>query len=273
MVAIVVLALMVLFFAALFNSTTSVTGTSLTHLDADDQVRLFFGRVASDFSHMVRRPDLDYYVKSPTYPMTGNDQLAVYSEVAGYSDSTANDAENSVSLIAYRLNTSGTTPYIERMSKALSWNSGNTTGILPVVFEPITIATTWPTATNAAADADYETIVPNAFRLEYYYLLRSGTTSVTPWDPSVGSTGMNGFKDVAAIGVVIAITDRKTSLRVSTSALTALAAQMGDFTDGQAIGSLPVQWQTAVNSSSLAPTVQGGIRIYERVFSINPPSQ
>jgi prepilin-type N-terminal cleavage/methylation domain-containing protein len=290
LVSIAVLALLIALIGQLFNNASSASSISTTHLEADARVRLLFARMATDFSHIVKRPDVDYYFKSSANTQTGNDQMALFSEVSGYSSTS--DAQNAVSLVSYRVNTTGTAPCIERMGKALSWGGGATvistpgaTPILPLPFLPVTIAGNWPAAetvptststSDPGYDLDYETIVPNAFRFEYYYLLTSGALSATPWDTVAGHTAINGLQDVAGIGVVIAVTDRKASAIATSSSLTSFASNLSDWppSSGSAFGSLQTSWQTAASSSTTLPVaVRNGIRVYEQLFPINTPSQ
>jgi len=292
LVSIAVLALLVALIAQLFNNTTTASTVSTTHLEADARVRLLFGRMAADFSHIVKRTDVDYYLKSPTYVQTGNDQMALFSEVSGYSSVT--DAQNSVSLIAYRINNTGSAPCLERLGKALSWGGGSSS-ILPLPFLPRTVAVNWPAVTlspatsatsDPAYDQDYETIVPNAFRFEYYYLLHSGVLSATPWDTAAGHSTINGLQDVAGIGVVIAVADRKASALATSTQLQALSGQMADWATTTpsgistpppgtltTIGTWQTVWQQEVSLSTLSPAIKNGIRIYEQVFCIDTPSQ
>jgi len=282
LVSMAVLFLLILLIAELFSNTTRVITVSTDHLAADDQVRLLFERMATDFGHLVKRPDVDYYLKAPGYlavtnpvsanPESGNDQLAFYSEVPGYT--TATNAVTSLSLVAYRVNTSGTAPYMERMGKALTWSPGGSDG-MPVVFEPLTLSETWPAATSGTlTDIDYEPIAPNVFRFETYYLLTSGALSATPWDTVAGSTNLNAFKDVVAIGVVVAATDPKAAKLASSSALTTLAGQLPDFITGTTtnMGQLETEWQTAVSASTLEAAIKSGIHIYGRLFYIGGPN-
>jgi prepilin-type N-terminal cleavage/methylation domain-containing protein len=283
LVAIAVLALLVALMGQLFINTTAASSISSNHMESDARVRLLFERMAADFSHILKRTDIDYYLKSPTYLQTGpaNDQMAFFSEVAGYSD-VSGVQQNSVTLVAYRVNNTGSAPCIERLGKALSW-SGGSAGIYPVAFLPITIPATWPAATTTptsagtsdpAYDADYETLVPNAFRFEYYYLLHSGVLSATPWDTTAGHTSLNGLADVAGIGVVVAVTDHKSTPLVSTASLQSLAKNLADFsTSITSVGALQQSWQGTVTASTLPAAVRNGIRVYEQVFSVNTPSQ
>ncbi len=127
---------------------------------------------------------------------------------------------------------------------------------------------------DPAYDQDFETIVPNAFRFEYYYQLHGGALSATPWNTAAGHTALNGFADVAAIGVVVAVTDHKSTPLVSTAALTTLAVNMSDFTTSiTTVGGLQQSWSNTVSGSSLPSAVKNGIRVYEQLFSINTPSQ
>jgi prepilin-type N-terminal cleavage/methylation domain-containing protein len=303
LVAMAVLALLVALLGQLFINVTAASSISSNHMESDARVRLLFERMAADFSHIVKRADVDCFIKAPSYtefsspsgtitsttnPPSGafNDQLAFFSEVAGYSDITGVQ-QNSVSLVAYRVNNTGTAPCIERLGKALAW-SGGASGIFPVPFLAGTgngtqIATIWPQAaltpatssnTDPAYDADFETIVPNAFRFEYYEL-HNGTLSATPWTGATGHTTLNGFVDVAAIGVVVAVTDHKSTPLVSTTSLENLAKQLPTFTASgvTTVGGLQQYWQNTVTASSLPSAVKDGIRVYEQLFSIDNPSQ
>ncbi len=295
--AIAVLTLLVALLGQLFINVTAASSISSNHMESDARVRQLFERMAADFSHILKRTDIDCYLKSPSYTEwssptvttvsnsqmgPANDQIAFFSEVAGYSDVTGIQ-QNSVSLVAYRVNNTGAAPCIERLGKALSW-SGGASGIFPVAFMPATIATTWPAATTTPAssstsdpayDADYETIVPNAFRFEYYYQLHSGALSATPWDTVAGHTALNGFADVAGIGVVVAVTDHKSTLLITTAALQTLAGKMADFSTPAitTVGGLQQSWQTTVSSSALPVAARNGIRVYEQLFSIDTPAQ
>ncbi len=301
LVAIAVLALLVALLGQLFINATAASSISSNHMESDARVRLLFERMSADFSHIVKRTDIDYFLKAPSYtewvssggtvtstpnPAAGavNGQMAFFSEVSGYSDVSVTGVQpNSVSLVAYRVNTTGTAPCIERLGKALAW-SGGTSGIFPVAFMPSTIAGTWPAATlipatastsDPAYDQDYETIVPNAFRFDYYYQLHSGVLSAVPWDTTAGHTALNGLADVASIGVAVAVTDHKSTPLVASSALQTLAGQMGAFsasTDPN-VGALQKSWQTALSSSTLPTAVKDGIRVYEQVFSVDTPAQ
>jgi prepilin-type N-terminal cleavage/methylation domain-containing protein len=304
LVSIAVLGLLVALIGTLFNNTSAASSISTTHLEADARVRLLFARMASDFSHILKRKDIDYYLKSPSYlewPLTGyntpanlqtgtvgfNDQMAFFSHVAGYSYAT--DPENAVSLVAYRVNNTGSAPCIERLGTALAWGGGSST-IFPLPFLPQTISmnTVWQavestpataSTSDSAYDPDFETIVPNAFRFEYYYLLNNGTLSATPYTNVAGHTALNGLQDVVAIGVAVAITDRKSSaIAASTTlpiSLPNLATTMADFssTSFTTVGQLQASWQNTVNSSSEPTAVKEGIRIYEQLIPINTPAQ
>ena len=289
LVAIAVLALLVALIGQLFSNTSAASSVSTTHMEADARVRLLFERMAADFSHMVKRTDIDFFLKpevNANSPTSMNDQMAFYSEVPGYSSAT--DAQNSVSLVGYRLNPypSGTPaplPCLERLGTALTWGSSST-GILPVVFSPITIASIWPSATmipassastDAASDAsnpNYETILPNAFRFEYYYQLRNGTLSAVPYDTTT-TTSISGLQDVAGIGVAIAVTDRKASAMATSAQLQTLGNSMVKFTTGWTVGTLQSKWQTTASSSTLSAPIKNGIRVYEQLFLIDTPSQ
>src|SRR5437762_8326020 len=78
-----VLVLLVLLFTQLLNSAATITILGHKQMDADSQARQLLDRMAIDFAQMVKRSDVDYYVKSSATGVGqrnllfgGNDQIA-----------------------------------------------------------------------------------------------------------------------------------------------------------------------------------------------------
>ena len=92
-----VLVLLVLLFTQLLNSAATITILGHKQMDADAQARQVLDRMAVDFAHMLKRLDLDYYLKSAS-PSTGtpadcttcetqtggNDRIAFFASTSGY---------------------------------------------------------------------------------------------------------------------------------------------------------------------------------------------
>ena len=244
-----VLVLLVLFFTQFLNSAANITMLGHKKMDADSEARQVLDRMAIDFAQMLKRPDVDYYLKSSSGSAsdcgvcgthdqdgwTGNDQAAFYSTVPGYySIPTPTPAgspigASPVSLVSYRVNSDNTSSSynkMERMGKALAWNgvfpsSSPNSSLTPVVFLPQTIGGptpvggNWPAAVSSSmADpyGNYEIVGPQVFRFEYYYLLTNEEFSDIPfWS----TQAVNGMRDVAAIVVVIAVIDPRSKVLVS----------------------------------------------------------
>src|SRR5439155_18006572 len=64
LVSVGVLALLVFLGAQLLNSAATVTSLDQKQMDADSEARQLLDRMAVDFAQMVKRFDVDYYVKS-----------------------------------------------------------------------------------------------------------------------------------------------------------------------------------------------------------------
>jgi len=210
-----VLALLVFLVTQMLNSAITVTTLAHKQMDADAQTRQVLDRMAIDFAQMVKRSDVDYYVKSSWFasgsPPTllgvtgvrtllqpGNDVIAFYSNVPGYYPTPS--YQSPISLVAYRVYSPSTPPSpcpncnkLERMGKGLLWNAA-TPSPAPVVFMPIPLASplpiaelpqptpsptaspAWPeVASNTSSWSDSEIIGPQVFRFEYYYLLKGQT--------------------------------------------------------------------------------------------------
>jgi len=275
LVSIAVLVVLVLLVSRLFSSAATVTTSGNKRMDAEAQIRPLFERMAVDFSQMMRRSDLDFFGKNTAAPnsaggsMTGNDQIAFYSSVIGYYPSSG--SQSPISLIAYRVNGENK---LERVAKGLLWNGVSPTST-PVVFLPSTIAGSWASATDLTAaptpDPDTELIAPYVFRFEYYYLLKNGSLTVTPWDTSAGHSSVSGLQDVAAVSVCIAAIDPKSRVLVSDSQLTTLAGRLSDFAISMRPGDLLTQWQAALDATTDIPRPSvSAVRIYERYFYLLP---
>lgn len=272
LVATVVLTVLILLVAQLLSSATTITTLGEKRLDADAQARAVLDRMAIDFSRMVKRPDVDYFVKSPTRPQRVNDQIAFYSEVPGYYSSDS--FQSPVSLVGYRVNTNN--GELERMGKGLLWN-GASQGNVSMVYLPLAIKNTWPAATGESEDLDYELIGPQVFRFEYGYLVKGrmladgrslpAVTSETPWDKRLDHTTFEGLRDVAAIIVYIAVIDSKGRALVG-DLLAPLTREMDDFSEGQTLGQLESKWQRTIDSCALPHPAKSSIRIYRRVYPL-----
>src|SRR4029077_3619752 len=150
LVTVTVLVLLVLLFTQLLNSAATITTLGHKQMDADAQARQLLDRMAIDFAQLVKRSDVDYYLKSSATGtgvrnllQPGNDKIAFYSAVPGYYLSGSTSTQQSpVSLVSYRVNsntTSASYNKMERFGKGLVWNAVSPTDI-PVVFMPIPVA-------------------------------------------------------------------------------------------------------------------------------------
>jgi hypothetical protein len=274
LVTVGVLALLVLLFTQLLNSTASIITLGQKQMDADSQARQLLDRMAVDFAQMVKRSDLDFFAKLTVAPnsvggaMTGNDQIAFYSAVPGYYPTSS--YQSPVSLVAYRVNSDSTSSSynkMQRMGKGLLWNSATPTPA-PVVFMPLTISATWPAATSSSTfDPDYELIGPQVFRFEYCYLLKA--------DGSLSRTPPADVSGIAAVVVDIAAIDPKSKVLLNNTQITSLAGQLSDYPANNIIpGQLRNNWQNALNANSigLPRPALSGVRLYERFFYLSPPT-
>ena len=157
LVSIVVLVIIIFMASQLMTSATAITRTGNKHFDTDTQARVVLDRMALDFAQMVKRTDVDYYVKQKVFKGHNNghgcgqghnndlssDQMAFYSQVPGYYPSATAAEQSPISLVAYRVNeaTNSGDRYgrLERMAKGLRWN-GVDNGIgngatYPIVFQ------------------------------------------------------------------------------------------------------------------------------------------
>jgi type II secretory pathway component PulJ len=304
LISVSVLVLIVFLATQLLNSAATIATVAHKRMDADSQARQLLDRMTVDFAQMVKRSDVDYYVKSNppagsgglrTVLQPGNDQIAFYSAVPGYYPSTG--SQSPVSLVAYRVNSNSTlSSYnkMERLGKGLVWNAVSTADT-PVVFMPIPVASplpvaelpvpapnplpipAWPQAGNMTADAAYELVGPQVFRFEYYYLLKNGSFSDFPWISP--HTSPSGMQDVSAIVVDIAVIDPKSKLLLTDAQIATLSTPgsanfLADYSSGMLPGQLRANWQNTLNTNTTLPRPAiSGVRLYERFIYLSPPVQ
>ena len=276
-----VLVLLVLLFTQLLNSAATVTILGHKLMDADSEARQVFDRMAIDFAQMVKRSDVDYYVKYTQQQLEQNDQIAFYSAVPGYYPSTG--APSPLSLVAYRVNSNPASPSynkLERLAKGLVWN-GVPTGT-PAVFKPLTISGTWLYATNQDPDPSspsaYEVIGPDVFRFEYSFMLTSGALKESPCFGSGGNC-VNDWGSVAAIVVTIAVIDPRSKVLLTGQQIASLNSTSTPLGDANFLvdfdnelsrpGDLRNNWKDMLNTTvmqSFPHPAVSGIRVYERYF-------
>ena len=152
---------------------------------------------------------------------------------------------------------------MERLGAGLIWNGVSTSNLpnTPIVFwTPLS-----PWDGTIATTNTLDIIGPQVFRFEYYYLLKNGNLSATPW---YTSSSVRGMQDVAAIVADIAVVDPKS--RVLVGDLTTLAQRLRDY-NGDAPGALLAAWRNAIDTNTTLPhTAISGIRLYERFLYLSP---
>jgi prepilin-type N-terminal cleavage/methylation domain-containing protein len=281
MVSVGVLVMLVLLATQLLNSAATTTTLGHKKMDADSQARELFDRMAIDVMQMVKRSDVYYHLKASTSatdcPSTecgtqaGNDEMAFYSNVPGYyaSDSTGSQ-QSTVSIVGYRINSSATTlaNRMERLGAGLVWNGVSTSNPpnMPVVFW----ATLNPWTSTIATTSTLDIVGPQVFRFEYYYLLKNGNVSATPW---YTTSTVSGMQDVAAIVADIAVIDPKSRVLLTNAQITTIAGGLSDVASGMLPGQLRTNWQTYLNGNTTLPRAGlSPIRLYERYLYLSPPT-
>jgi hypothetical protein len=157
LVSILVVVIITVMASQLMSSASAIARTGHKHFDTDTQARVVLDRMALDFAQMIKRTDVDYYVKQRIYKGHGNghgcgqghngdlssDQIAFYTQVPGYYPSSVSAEQSPISLVAYRVNEANNSGdrfgRLERMAKGLRWNGvdNRTTNnaTYPIVFQ------------------------------------------------------------------------------------------------------------------------------------------
>src|SRR5207237_7952804 len=141
-----VLLLVVVLFGPMVTRATAITRVDSRHVDTDSQARAVLDKIAADIGRMVKRTDVDYYVKQPTgynghgnghayghkvqTGQQGSDQIAFFCQTPAYPESGSFTAAQQapIALVAYRIHEDITQPgylRLERMEKGMLWISGS----------------------------------------------------------------------------------------------------------------------------------------------------
>jgi hypothetical protein len=293
LVSVAVLVMLILLMMQLFSSATATATLSRKDIDVDEAARLVFDRMGSDLARMVRRADVNYiFCKNTSAGSSGsNDAMFFYSEGPGYLDPSASSSTSgsasTIALLGYRINPNNpyypNTPVLERLGENLTWGGApDTTGTYPgaMVFLPATLAGNWPNVFGAPpylsqTTEHYQVLSDVVFRMEFCFLLKSGTYSIAGGTVVTGTTGYSneptaisgtsaqyvtgnyftgqfspdfagnvyGFPpDLAAIVVTVAVLDNNSRKLIPTGSLNTLGAAFSDSLSGNtALGANGVQ--------------------------------
>jgi type II secretory pathway component PulJ len=256
LVAGAVLALLVVMVAQMVGSASSITSGSRKRMAADEEARMVFDRMASDFARMVKRGDVDnLFVSAGT-----NDSMYFYSEApALYTNATDN---SQVALVGYRLNNRR----LERYGEGKAWDDLKfLTSSSDGTVNPATRISTGSLNTN-----NYQVISPSVFRMEYVFLMKPGTTNTSGTTNGADTYSQTnvvglGMKDVAAVVVTLGVLDEASRKIVDVDSLGTIAGSMADAASAPMSG----PWTATVAAATNLPA-RAAARVYQRYFPINP---
>jgi type II secretory pathway pseudopilin PulG len=286
MVSTVVLAILVMLVAQMLSSATTISTLGGKRNDSDNQARLIFDRMASDFAGMVRRPDVDYIFAK----QNGNDTMYFYSEAAKYFEPWIGDAsKSSIALVGYRVNSNF---QLERLSQGLTWDGIASPSSSPspspgsvvflaypspspggTPFPGSTMTGNWPTVVGDppgyvnGSSASYHVIGDQVYRFEVSFLQIDGTIKSS-------AAQYNGLQGVAGLVVAIGVLDKtsRTLLLQNGQIPAASGNQMVNALPDAVDGSLILQtWKasTYLTTSGIPQASAAQLRIYERIFYLN----
>ena len=263
LVSMAILVLLIVAVSQMVNSTSAVISLNRTHMDADNQARLVFDRLAADLGKIVNRTDIDYFFAKES----GNDRMFFYSEApAFFSGTNASTDADSVGLIGYRVNSSF---QLERLGKQLSWTgspSATTPGSTVFLSFPVAgsrLNEVWSGVTNAAStDPDYHLISESVCRMEFCFQKANG-------ECTDGSPIVRSISEYSAIIVALVVLDSRSRQLASASTV---AAAFTDPSPAELSGTTPTlmasKWnaQLKAGMAGIPSAVSSQIRIYQRHF-------
>jgi hypothetical protein len=200
-----VLSLLLVLVAQLVTSASRVTTQSGKQMDADNQARMVFDRMAIDFSNMSMRKDLD----TVFYKGDKNDKMFFISQAPSYYDNSVSSNEKSrIALVGYRVSEQGgSTPAfsLERLGKGLTWDassgSGSPGGLVFTTGTAApnnTLASTWSDIGSSpylGTSDDYQTLADQVLRMEVCFQVKdanTGKAAYSNYPVALGATISSG---------------------------------------------------------------------------------
>jgi type II secretory pathway component PulJ len=255
LVAGAVLSLLVVLVAQMVGSASLVTSGSRKRMAADEEARMVFDRMASDFARMVKREEMDNFF----VPASGNDEMYFYSQSPALYANTNSAANSPIALVGYRV----TNQRLERYGEGKTWDDLNSLTYSNGTLNP-------NTRISSLASGNYQVIAPSVFRMEYVFLMKPGTTNASGATNTTNTYSQTnvvglGMKDVSAVVVTLGVLDEGSRKIVDSSTLGAIADSMADASAGPTSG----PWTTNVAVLTNLPA-RTATRVYQRYFPINP---
>lgn len=241
LVSMAILALLTVLIAQIAGVTSNAINTSSKKLSGMAQARFALDRLGADLLARVNRSDVDQNFQKLA---GGNDQLSFFSEV----ESVGGDRQ--VSTLSYRIQETATDRkfQLERGVVGTSYDSGAELSFLPATIP-------------APADADYDVLADGVLRLEFCYLKKEGTLSIS---------AQHDLSDVSAVIVAVAVLDPKSRKILKDADLKDIADALPDAEDGKTPREV---WEEAMKGSSFAagvpPQGRQALRLYERYYYLN----
>lgn len=234
-----ILSMLSLMIVQIIAMSGGILSETKSRLDAVGQARLVLDRFGMDWDARISRKDL----KTLFTKANGNDSFSFYSGVNGY------DGTRRISLVGYRIQetTAGRIFQLERGAGGTDWTGANL-----VRFSP----NPPPTLSNS----DYEVLADAVFRLEFCYLLNTGTLS---------NTAAADLSNVAAVVVAVAAIDDRNRQIATDSQLQQISNAFPDSPDG----SDPISaWSNSITQllsiGGVPPRAVQHIRLEQRYFYV-----
>ena len=257
LVAGTVLALLVVLVAQMVGSASLITSGSRKRMAADEEARMVFDWMASDFARMIKREDVDnLFVSAPV-----NDEMYFYSESPALYTNASLASNSPIALVGYRVNGYR----LERYGEGKTWDD-----LKFLTYSNGTLNPGTRISTNLLDTNNYQVISPSVFRMEYVFLMKSGTTNVSGGTNTATNYSQTnvvglGMKDVSAVVVTLGVLDETSRKIVDTNALGTIAGIMPDASAAPMSG----PWTT--NVAALTDLrARAATRVYQRYFPINP---
>lgn len=277
LVAMLVLALITLSMATIFNNASTIVSQSNQSMGSLDAGEAVLGQIGLDISRMVLRDDIDYdFTKQ-----TGNDRLSFYARTSGFTTAvaTTTTSPRPLSVIGYEMGVNpgnNTSPQLNYGGLQIDWSPSPSAGATAFTLSALVSGTQsqYLSGGDLPLPQSYTTLAPEVIRFEYCFVLKTDPNNNTPPQllvPQLPASiaGVAPIDNIAGILVGLLVVDPTSRALFPANADVNLAGKFGDPTaNNQDILSL---WTKVLTPATLASVnipmkAMPGIRVYQRYF-------
>ncbi len=246
LLAMAILAVVLAMFAAAVGAVSRTWLQGVSRIETFTKARVILSLLDRDIQSLVMRRDLAAFVDD-----AGSNSFAFYTQVNGL------QGNRQLSLVRYAITNTGTNSMLQRWDYGMAYTNSTL---------PLSNVTSLPVSTASPQD-----VTDGLLRFDWQFVTGNGTFKPAYHFDYYNPDSPDNTR--LLIVSIIALDDRAFQLAVQTGKRTQLQDKLAGIpAAGQTYGDY---WNSKISSPSfgqdLPETVSGGVRVFERRYSLNQP--